>query len=368
MRCGGVRRAGRGGVRRPGGTRRRLVGLLTGVVALAGVLAACSGDDAERADVTMTASDDAGGPAVERDTVETEGSAPATPPAAGEQAGEGQDVAAPASATFGRRVIRTAELVLEVDDPAAVADEVVTIASDAGGFVATTDLTRDEEGVVRGTIVLRVPSAALVPTVDALEALAASVPVNRIDEVDVTAESTDLAAQLTNLTAYEGELRQLLADVRETTTRPDDLLTVFERVRSVREEIDRIEARLALLDDQVALSTIAVTLRPAVRALPVSDPTWQPGGTAREALTALSRTMTGIADAAIWIVLAVVPVLLVIAIPLVVAGLGWRAHRRRHPRPTTPTPPGAGTPVWAGAAAGHGTDAPSEPTTPDDER
>lgn len=336
MRRDGGGRAGRGGEGRHA-SRWRLVGLLTGAVVLAGALAACSGDDAGTADLATAASDDAGGAAVDRDAVETEGAAPATPPAAGEQA-EGQDVATTASATLGRRVIRTAELVLELDEPATAAVEVVRIAEDAGGFVATTDLTRDEEGVVRGTIVVRVPAAALLPTVDTLESLATAVPVNRIDEVDVTAESTDLQAQLTNLTAYERELRQLLADVRETTTRPDDLLTVFERVRGVREEIDRIEARLAVLDDQVALSTITVTLRPAIQALPVSDPTWQPGGTAHEALTVLTRTMTGIADAAIWLVLAVVPVLVVVALPLVAAGLGWRAHRQRHPRPTLAAP------------------------------
>jgi hypothetical protein len=351
MRSSGVRRTGPGGAGPRGSTQRRLVGLLTGVAVLAGVLAGCSSDDAGTADLDTTASDDAGAPAVERDVADTDTGTPSAADTEGSATGE--EVAAPASATLGRRVIRTAELVLEVDDPAAVADQVVTIAADAGGFVATTDLTRDEEGVVRGTIVVRVPAAALVPTVDALEALATAVPVNRIDEVDVTAESTDLEAQLTNLTAYEGELRQLLADVRETTTRPDDLLTVFERVRSVREEIDRIEARLAVLDDQVALSTITVTLRPAVRALPVSDPTWQPGGTAREALTALSRTMTGIADAAIWIVLAVVPVLAVIALPLVAAGLGWRAYRRRHPRAAAPPPPGAPSPVWAPTRPGE---------------
>jgi hypothetical protein len=276
-----------------------------------------------------TAADEAaGGFADVDDTAE----APASEPRAdAEAAAGGSDVASlqPVTATLGRRVIRTAELVLEVDDPGAAAEAVRDIAAQAGGFVATTDLTRDAEGVVRGTIVVRVPSDRLVDTVDRLDALATSVPVNRIDEVDVTTESADLEARLTNLTAYEAELRQLLADVRETTTRPDDLLTVFERIRSVRQEIDQLEARLAVLDDQVALSTVTVTLRPAAAAVPVTDPTWQPAATARAALGALARTMTGVVDATIWFVLAVLPVLLVLAVPVVAIVLGWRHHRRR---------------------------------------
>jgi hypothetical protein len=278
------------------------------------------------------------------------------------EAAEGEPTATPVAAATGRRVIRTAELVLEVEDPAMAAQEVVAIATDAGGFVATTDLVRDAEGVVRGTIVIRVPSAALFDTVEALDALATATPVNRIDEVDVTSEATDLQARLTNLTTYEEELLELLGDVRETTTRPDDLLTVFERVRSVRQEIDTIEARLAVLEDQVALATITVDLQPTARALPVADPTWQPGDTARSALTSLARTLAGLADGVIWFTVAVLPILLLVAVPFVLLWLGYRAYRRRHPRPARPTttaavwtatpPPPAGPPTPPPAEGG----------------
>lgn len=247
----------------------------------------------------------------------------------------------PVSAQMGRQVIRTAELVLEVDDPAATAEAVAAIAMDAGGFVAETDLQRDAEGVVRGSITLRVPSAALLATVDQLDALGVAVPVRRIDERDVTTEVTDLGAQVTNLTAYERELRSLLTAVRETTTRPDDLLIVFERIREVRAEIDRAEARLAVLGDQVSLSTISVTVRPTPKVLPVTDPTWSPGQTAREALATTVRALTGFADLGIRFGLTALPIAAILAAPLVVGAAIW--HRRHDrsgpvPPPTDPTP------------------------------
>ena len=246
----------------------------------------------------------------------------------GAGSGDADGPARPVSAQMGRQVIRSAELVLEVDDPAATADAVAAISADAGGFVAETDLQRDAQGVVRGSITLRVPSATLLATVDALDALGVAVPVRRIDERDVTTEVTDLGAMVTNLTAYERELRSLLTAVRETTSRPDDLLIVFERIREVREEIDRAEARLAVLSDQVSLSTIAVTLRPAPTALPVTDPTWAPGQTAREALATTVRALTGFADLGIRLGLTALPIAAVFAVPVAVGASFW--HRRRH--------------------------------------
>jgi SepF-like predicted cell division protein (DUF552 family) len=247
--------------------------------------------------------------------------------------------------TLGRRVVRTATIELESGDPNRLVQELTSTVTGAGGFVATADLRRDEQGVVRGTVTVRVPSEALDATLDDLEELADNAPVRRIDERDVTVESADLEAQLDNLTAYETELRALLADVRETTTRPEDLLTVFERIRQVRAEIDQLQGRLAVLSDQVSLATITITITPTSTAVPVTDPTWEPGSTAREALTAAARALSGIADAAIWVGLAVLPVLAVFAIPAAAVWALWRRRRSDAPTPPNATPPPAAPPA-----------------------
>jgi hypothetical protein len=244
------------------------------------------------------------------------------------------------AATLGRRVIRTATLELESADPNRLAQEVARTVQARGGFVATSDLRRDDQGVLRGTVTVRVPSEGLDATLDELEALADHAPVRRVDERDVTVEAADLEAELANLTAYESELRALLGDVRETTSRPEDLLTVFERVRSVRSEIDQLQGRLAVLADQVSLATITVTIAPTRTVVAAADPGWAPGDTAREALASALRTLRGLADAAIWLTLAVLPVLAVFGLPLLAALWAWR-HRR------TATPPADGPPTTA---------------------
>jgi SepF-like predicted cell division protein (DUF552 family) len=332
-------------------------------VALSFLLTGCAGDDN---DLALTGSDDAGEPAgldgvsgvdldVETATEDRAWATDADEPAETDTADDGEaddaagsDQAGPSTTavTLGRRVVRTATLELESADPNRLSQELTRTVNGVGGFVATSDLRRDEQGVLRGTVTVRVPSEALDATLDDLEELADNAPVRRIDERDVTVESADLAAQLENLTAYETELRSLLADVRETTTRPEDLLTVFERIRQVRAEIDQLQGRLAILADQVSLATITVTITPTTTALPVADPTWQPGDTARSALTAAARTLSGLADAAIWFGLAILPVLAVLAVPAGAVLLMWRRRQRERPTP----PPSGSTPPPSGSA------------------
>jgi len=295
-------------------------------------------DEADERHEGSSVTDEGSGARSEGDTDERDRAAAAPDATTGDPDGTPVESV---SGNAGRRIVRSARLELDVEDPAAAADRIARIAEEAGGFVAETDLERELDGTVRGSLTLRVPSAALFTTVEELDALAVAVPVRRIDERDVTAESTDLRAQLTNLTAYEIELRALLAEVRETTTRPDDLLTVFERIRSVRAEIDQADARLAMLDDQVALSTISVSLRPATSAVPVVDPTWAPSETVREALTTTARALSTIADVAIRFALTVLPVGLLLGTPAIVAVVVWRRVRgdRTPPAATPPAMP-----------------------------
>ncbi len=303
------------------------------LAALALTLAACAGDFDDAGSDSM-ASEAAGEPAfdeaVDQDVAE-EGFGGG---ADGESAGPSADVD-PAD----RAVIRTASMHIRVRDSAAAADEIAEIVREAGGYVAGTDLTRAADGVVAGSFTLRVPSAALEETLDALDALADAVLERRLDEHDVTTELTDLDAEITNLTAYEEELRALLSEVRRSTTDTEELLQVFDRVNEVRARIDQATARRAMLEDQVAMSTIHLRLSPTSATGPVTDPGWDPGGTARSALASTMRTLTGIADAVIRLGLTVLPVTLVLLTPAALLALGARWWWRRSQRSATPEAP-----------------------------
>lgn len=313
------------------GGRRGISRAVAIVVLLALTLAACSGDDAGEQSAS-------GAPEMDGDVTEEAADGEAMSPGSDRAADVGGSLFSVGSTS--RQLVRSAQLLLEVEDSEVAAREVTAIAERSGGFVAETDLSRDADGVVQGSIALRVPSAVLLDVVEQLDELAVAVPVRRIDETDVTAEVTDLRAQRTNLTAYETELRALLSEVRENTSRAEDLLAVFDRVNAVRAEIDRVTARLAVLEDQVALARIDVTLRPAASAVPITAPGWDPGETVRAALATTARALSAIADVTIRAALTGLPILLVLALPLAAGWWWWRRRPATTATAAPPSPPG----------------------------
>ena len=314
------------------GTARWPVRGIAALVPLALLTAACAAEDADdervaveeaTEDVAVDTPDEA---AMDTDAAGPDDAAAPIPPG-------GEDFR-------GRHVVRTAHLQLEVRDSAAAADEVTRIADDAGGYVATTDLQRRADGVVSGRLTLRVPAELLDDVVDDLDGLAESVPERRIDETDVTGEVTDLEAELANLTAFEEQLRDLLADVRADDGGAEDLVTVFERINEVRSRIDRLEARRSVLADQVALATVHVTLRPTASAQPVTATEWNPAETFHGAVAATTRALAAVADGAIRFVVTVLPVAVVVLAPVGLLGWGVRAGVRRRRRTRTRYVPG----------------------------
>ncbi len=316
----------------PGPRRRRRLVAIAAFVAL--FAAACAADDSFEA-TTM----DAGSPDVataERGVAEpmfdeaVDVDVPAPP---------GDDMPVPPSdAPTGRHVIRSAYLELEADDTAELLDAIVRAAERAGGYAATTDLARDADGVVTGWLTLRVPSERLDDLVATLEDLADAVPSSRVDEYDVTWEVTDVEARLSNLRAFETELLALLGEVREATPDADELLSVFERIRQTRLEIEQLEARRASLADQVSMSTVNVHITQTPAPPAASDVEWLPVETLREAWAATVRTFAMIGDAAIWLLVTALPVIAVVVVLPVVVIVGLVRRRRRN-RPAPPPPP-----------------------------
>ncbi len=263
----------------------------------------------------------------------------------------GEDAPTAADAA-GRDLVQRVTVALSSDDPDATVDGVEQAATDAGGFIAGTHLARDA-GLLRGSLVIRVPGDALEGLLDAIEATAAEVTARDRTVEDVTGVVADLDSRLRNLRALEQELLVLLTEAREGGT-TEDVLAVFDRVGQVREEIELLDGRRADLGDQVALSTVTVQVEPSpgllasVRSQPDEDLPlpWSPGNVAATTLDATVATLQSFVDVVIRSVLFLLPVLLVWLSPLWVAllvAMWWRRHRAR---------PGSGTPDVADDGVG----------------
>jgi len=143
---------------------------------------------------------------------------------------------------------------------------------------------------------------------------------------DVTREYTDLQSRLRNLEAAEIQLTEIMGSAAKT----EDVLNVYNNLVQVREQIEVIKGQIQYYDQSAALSAISVELVPNEAVQPIKVGDWEITGTAKNAIQALINTLKFLVQAAIWIVILIVPVLAVIYIIFVLPiSFIWRTWRRR---------------------------------------
>lgn len=227
-----------------------------------------------------------------------------------------------------RKIIRTGELTIVVEDTQAAMARLRSVALTFGGYVANANLWQVKENLMRGTVTLRIDASRFDDAIDRIKEMALEVQRENIGSQDVTEEYVDLESRLRNLEATEQELLALLAEVRKQTNKASEVLQVYRELTSVREEIERIKGRMQYLDNRVQLATITVELIPREEKS-IVQPGWHPGQTLRAALSALARAGQALVSATIWLVIFVLPLVLVLAVPVGLIVMGIRRWRRR---------------------------------------
>lgn len=233
-----------------------------------------------------------------------------------------------------RMIIQHAEISMVVKDTETAATAIRNQAAAGGGYVSSSNLFRDGEQL-RGTLTVRVPAQALPTFLDQIKSMAVRVVRDNLSGEDVTQEYTDLGSRQRNLEATETELLALLTEVRQKpNAKPSDILEVYDKITQIRGEIEQIKGRMQYLSNLTALATIQIELIPDALSKPVVEEGWQPLATLRDAAARLVKTLQGLVEALIWLVIYVLPVLILIALPFVLLILLIRFLRRRYP----PTP------------------------------
>ena len=221
-----------------------------------------------------------------------------------------------------RQIIANANISLIVAKTETAMAGVEQIASDLGGYLSDVELSKgryEQTEELRGSMTLRVPSDSLEEALERLQALATDVHYLNIDRQDVTDQYSDLDARLRNLRATETELLALLTEVRERpNAKVEDILAVHRNLTQIREEIETLQGRKNLLDNQIGFSTVRVELIPDSINRPIVEEPWSANGPVRNALRALVATLQGLLTALIWAFLYLTPLLLVVLIPLAI--------------------------------------------------
>lgn len=321
-------------VHSPGDAMRRLVITLVAAISIA----ACRDQFRGRGE----------GPAAGRAT----GAAPEAPVAALyiPPGGSDEQQSAVPTAPAQRMITRTAQIRVVVSDPVAAMRTLTAMVEKRGGYVSDSRQWRSGEQML-ASLTIRVPVRDLPATLDSIRHGAIRVENESTSGEDVTEQYADLRAQLTNLQATETELRALLVTVRQRTQKAADILEVFNQLAAIRGQIDRTQSRITTLEQLTELATISVELVPDALAQPLTSGGWRPLGVVRAAFRTLLSTLKWLLEAAIWLIIYVVPVVLVLAVPVLGVALGIRELRKRLGGrwPFRPAPRQAG---GGGAAAG----------------
>jgi Domain of unknown function (DUF4349) len=290
----------------------RLHGTAVVTLVLVGLLAGCS---ASRSGTSTSVADTAaakGGSALS-------GAAP--------QAAAGTDQVAADAA--GRQVVTTGTAQLTVADPRKAASAVVALVEGVGGRVdARKEQTAAEGRDAFAQLTVRIPSADLTSTLTKLEDIGQVDQIN-LSAQDVTGTAEDLDARIRALKLSVARMEDLLS----RATSNADLIAAENALTERQSNLEALQSQRARLAEQVALSTLDITLTTPGNA---PEPTTHGflGG-----LAAGWHALVSLLGALVLVVGVLLPWLAFAAVITiaVVAALRW-VRRRRAPAPVAAGP------------------------------
>ncbi len=235
----------------------------------------------------------------------------------------------PQVATADRMIVYTVQVSLEVQDTEKAVDQITAIVTGFKGYISAANMSRGSQGLMRGTLTVRVPAESLDAAQKQIEATGLRVLSRNRSSNDVTDQYTDLGARLTNLQAAESELRQMLDSVREKGGKAEDILAIYNQLTQIRGQIEQIKGQMNVLEKTTAFATLTIDLTPHEEVQVVEPEGFSADTTAREALRALVQALQGLATLAMWLVLFLLPVFLALILPLLVVLLVLRTIVRR---------------------------------------
>lgn len=232
------------------------------------------------------------------------------------------EVMAAAEAASSRKVIKTAELEIEVEALKQAQERVLDAVKNAGGFIKSLSVNKTSEIRTEARIVARIPSAGFREVYDKVKGLG-EVKRDEVGGQDVTEEYMDLEKRIANKQVQEERLRELF----KRTGKIADLLEVERELARVRGEIEQYQGRLRYLKDQVQFSTITIYLYELGEAPIAEGPGWKLIYHLRGAWLSLVRLMQALVAAVIYVV--IVPLPFWVLLIILIVALRARARRRR---------------------------------------
>jgi len=158
--------------------------------------------------------------------------------------------------TEGRKLIRNAQLELQVTSFQTAVERLTSLATEEHGFVATQNSSKLPNGKLQGTIVVKVAPENLDRFLQKARALG-ELKNQTVGTEDVTKNYFDTDARLRNAKRMEERLLEML---QKNTGKVSDLLQVEKELGRVREEIEKMQGELKYYDALIQYATVTISL------------------------------------------------------------------------------------------------------------
>jgi hypothetical protein len=274
---------------------------------------------------------------------------PAVAPNANQVNAAGQ--ANPAEESSARKMIQTATVSVIVTDIEEARKTLEGLLDTHQAFVAKSEFSGHRGTKRSASWTIRVPAEKFNRFVQGV--LDLGVPDRHTTESqDVTEEMVDLEARAKNLKAEEETLNRLMKELAKSNA---EMITFREQIRQLREQVERAEARLQVLNRLTSLSTLNLSLREEAEYVPPTTPTKPSlGWKIQDTFEASMQMLFNAVCAVLVCLVAIAPWSIVIGLLAVIGwwgvrkigGLGDEDELKKTPPPVT-TPPEAPIPSTA---------------------
>lgn len=237
------------------------------------------------------------------------------------------------AASVDRKIIKNAEVSVLVEDSDIAVDRLTQVVSDVGGYIVSSRVWYqthlDGENYKYASITLGIPVDQFEVTMRRVRGLALRVMDENASGEDVTDQFVDLQSRLSNLEATQARIQSFLEEAKTV----DEALRINQELAQIEAQIEEVKGRMNYLSDRSAFSTITVTISPdlpEIAPAPLPEPKpWTPSETLKDATETLVKAYQGIVEFAIWMFVAVLPIL---APPALVIWLILKLVRRKPAR------------------------------------
>lgn len=229
-----------------------------------------------------------------------------------------------ADAEVERMIIWNADISMTVEDAQESMDAIQAAARGLGGYTVSSEswLSNDQ---LHARLTIRVPAERFEETMARLRDMAVEVTHESANSDDVTDQYVDLESRLRHLEAKEAQLLEFMDEAEDT----EAALAVYDHLAQTQAEIEQVKGRMTYLEKLSAMATITAELRPEEAPVDILEEGWKPGRTLRSAARALVNTLETLGNIFIWLVAYMLPILLLLAVPVVLVVWLVRRWRRR---------------------------------------